>query len=117
MPKQIIHLDRNSQNIIQENLPNSEVCDKLAYFYSMFSDATRLKIIISLLLKEMCVNDLSQLLNINQTTLSHQLKILKSNGAVTTTRNNKYIFYKVNNKLINDIMINGVDYILKKNVG
>ena len=117
MSKQIIHLDRNSQNIIQENLPNSEVCDKLAYFYSMFSDATRLKIIISLLLKEMCVNDLSQLLGINQTTLSHQLKILKSNGAVTTTRNNKYIFYKVNNKLINDIMINGVDYILKKNVG
>jgi len=117
MPKQIIHLDRTSQEVIQDNMPNNEICNKLAYFYSMFSDSTRLKIIISLLLKEMCVNDLSQLLKINQTTLSHQLKILKSNGAVTTTRNNKYIFYKVNNKFINDIMINGVDYIINKSAG
>ena len=117
MSTQIIHLDPISQNTLKENMPNTHVCNKLAYFYSMFSDATRLKIIIALLLKEMCVNDLSQMLNINQTTISHQLKILKSNGAVTSTRNNKYIFYKVNNKLINDIMINGVDYLLKKNVG
>ena len=116
MESNIIHLDSESQLILKENLPNTKVCDKLAYFYSMFSDPTRLKIIISLLLKEMCVNDLSKILNINQTTISHQLKILKSNGAVTTTRNNKYIFYKVNSKLINDIMINGVDYILTKSI-
>jgi ArsR family transcriptional regulator len=83
----------------------------------MFSDSTRLKIIVSLLYREMCVNDLSSLLNINQTTISHQLKILKSNGAVTTNRINKFIFYKVNNQLINNIMLNGVDYISNKNVG
>ncbi|MGN0961260.1 MAG: ArsR/SmtB family transcription factor, partial [Christensenellales bacterium] len=102
------------QETIKDNLPNSQVCNRLAYFYSMFSDSTRLKIIISLLLKEMCVNDLSQILNINQTTVSHQLKILKSNGAVTTTRSNKYIFYKVTDKFINNIMVSGVDYILKQ---
>lgn len=114
MQDDIIHLDKTSQEIIKDHMPNTRVCDKLAYFYSMFSDSTRLKIIISLCLKEMCVNDLSKLLNINQTTISHQLKILKSNGAVTTTRNNKFIFYKVNSKLINDIMIKGVDYLLDK---
>ena len=116
MINSIIHLDRTSQNQILDHMPNTHVCNKLAYFYSMFSDTTRLKIIIALLLKEMCVNDLSTILGINQTTISHQLKILKSNGAVTTTRNNKYIFYKVNNNIINDIMIRGVDYILNKNI-
>lgn len=114
MRKPIIHLDADTQDTIRESIPNSQVCNRLAYFYSMFSDSTRLKIIISLLLKEMCVNDLSLMLDINQTTISHQLKILKSNGAVTSTRNNKYIFYKVTDKFINSIMINGVDYILKK---
>ena len=109
-----IHLDISSHNIIKNNLPNKTVCNKLADFYSMFSDGTRLKIITALLLKEMCVNDLSQLLNINQTTISHQLKILKSNGAVSTTRQNKFIFYKVNNNIINNIMLNGFDYILNK---
>lgn len=110
----IIHLDKSSQETLKESIPTNEVCNKLAFFYSMFSDSTRLKIIISLILKEMCVNDLAQILKINQTTISHQLKILKSNGAVTTTRHNKYIFYKVNDKLVSNIMINGVDYILKE---
>lgn len=117
MANTIIHLDTTEQTTIKNNLPNKKVCNKLADFYSIFSDETRLKIITALLLKEMCVNDLSQLLHINQTTISHQLKILKSNGAVTTTRQNKYIFYKVNNSIINNIMINGFDYILNKNVG
>ena len=114
MNKPIIHLDIESQELIRDNLPNTTICNKLAYFYSMFSDSTRLKIIISLLLNEMCVNDLSRILNINQTTISHQLKILKSNGAVITTRRNKYIFYKVNDKFINNIMVSGVDFLLKK---
>lgn len=117
MPNEIIHLDICSQNTIKDNLPNTKVCNKLADFYSLFSDSTRLKIITALLLKEMCVNDLSLLLGLNQTTISHQLKILKSNGAVTTTRSSKFIFYKVNNSIINNIMINGVDYILNKNAG
>ena len=107
------HLNQDSELLLMESIPNSKVCTKLANFYSIFSDSTRLKIIITLLLKEMCVSDLSAILNINQTTISHQLKILKSLGTVTATRKNKFIFYKVNNKLINNIMCNGVDYILK----
>ncbi len=117
MSEKTIHLDINEKITLRDSLPNEKVCSKLAYFYSMFSDETRLKIITALLLKEMCVNDLSKVLKINQTTISHQLKILKSNGAVTTTRNNKYIFYKVNSNIISNIMISGVDYILNKRVG
>ena len=117
MQNTAIHLDSNSHNEIKTNLPNRTVCNKLADFYSMFSDETRLKIITALLLKEMCVSDLSQLLDINQTTISHQLKILKSNGAVTTNRQSKFIFYKVNNNIINNIMLNGFDYILNKTAG
>ena len=111
MNKPIIHLDKQSQDLLKSSLPNKKVCDKLSLLYSMFSDSTRLKIIISLLYREMCVNDLSNLLGINQTTISHQLKILKSNGAVSTTRTGKYIFYKVTNTPINNIMLNGIDYI------
>lgn len=117
MANTIIHLTPTTQSIIKEHLPNKKVCNKLADFYSIFSDETRIKIITALLLKEMCVNDLSQMLNINQTTISHQLKILKSNDAVTTNRHNKYIFYKVNSSIINNIMLSGFDYILNKNAG
>lgn len=108
---QISSLDAN---IIKSNMPNVAVCVSLAEFYSIFSDTTRLKILIALSLTEMCVNDLSCLLDINQTTVSHQLKTLKGIGAVKATRKNKYIFYKVTDRFINNIMINGVDFILNK---
>ena len=48
MAKTIIHLDKNSQETIKESLPNKKVCSNLANFYSLFSDSTRIKIIISL---------------------------------------------------------------------
>lgn len=114
MKKPIIHINQEVENIIKLSIPNEQVCCNLAYFYSIFSDSTRLKIIITLLLSEMCVNDLSKILDINQTTVSHQLKILKTTGAVVSSRRNKYVFYKVTDKFINAIMINGVDYILCK---
>lgn len=110
----ITHLSPCDAEIIRNNMPSSDTCNNLAIFYSIFSDSTRLKIIIALLLSEMCVNDLSTLLSINQTTVSHQLKVLKSSGAVTSIRKNKFIFYKVDDRFINNIMINGVDFILNR---
>ncbi len=104
-------------NIIKSNMPSVSVCTNLAEFYRIFSDTTRLKILIALSLSEMCVNDLSTLLNLNQTTVSHQLKTLKNIGAVKTTRKNKFVLYKVTDRFINNIMINGVDFILNKKVG
>lgn len=114
MIAQITHLSNIDAEIIKNNMPSNIICNNLAIFYSIFSDSTRLKIIIALLLSEMCVNDLSTLLDINQTTVSHQLKVLKSSGAVTSIRKNKFIFYKVDDRFINNIMINGVDFILNK---
>jgi len=114
MEKNIIHLSTNTINIIKEHMPESKTFNNLAYFYSIFCDSTRLKIVISLLISEMCVNDLSQMLGINQTTISHQLKILKTYGIVSSTRKNKFVFYHITDKFVNNIMINGVDYLINK---
>ena len=112
--KEPIFISQENKNLIKQSIPNEEICTKLSNSYSVFSDSTRLKILISLLVHEMCVNDLSQLLGINQTTLSHQLRILKANGVVTQKRINKYIFYKATDKFVNNIMLNGVDFYLNK---
>ena len=113
----LVHLSKDLETTIKGHMQSDQVMSNLSYFYSIFSDSTRLKILISLLLGEMCVNDLSKLLNINQTTISHQLKILKTSGAVSTTRKNKYIFYKATNKFVNNIMLNGVDFYLSRKKG
>ena len=117
MSKNLAFLNNNISNIIIENMPSNTTCANLAYFYSIFGDTTRIKVIIALSLSEMCVNDLSKILNINQTTISHQLKILKSIWAVSITKKNKYTFYKITDKFVNSAMLNGMDYIINKKAG
>ena len=75
--KDLIVLPSKQKDVLSEYMPNDATLKKLANFFSMFSDSTRVKIITALSLGKMCVNDLSVTLNINQTTVSHQLKFLK----------------------------------------
>ena len=106
-----ILLSQQSDKDVKFYLPEQKMCLKLADFFSMFSDTTRIKLLSALAISEMCVNDLSRILNINQTTVSHQLKLLKSTGAVKFRRDGKTIFYSLSSNMINDCMLTGVDYL------
>ncbi len=109
----IMNLDQKTLQNLQYYMPENKVLQQLADFFSIFSDSTRLKILSALAVSEMCVNDISVTLGINQTTVSHQLKLLKGIGAVKDQRDGKIIFYSIANKTVNDVMLNGVDYLLQ----
>lgn len=109
----IVMLSEEQAESLKSYMPDKTVLRKLADFFSIFSDPTRIKIITALCLYEMCVSDISILLNINQTTVSHQLKFLKQNGAVTCNRVGKLMYYKIANSMIEEIMAGGVDYLLE----
>ncbi len=108
----VLFLKEKQQQDILNYMPKDATLVKLADFFSVFADATRIKILTALCMSKMCVNDLSVVLNLNQTTVSHQLKLLKQNGAVTSVRNGKIIYYSITNERINDVMLNGVDCLL-----
>ena len=59
----------------------------------------------------MCVTDLSRVLDINQTTVSHQLRLLKNLGIVKSERCGKIIFYSLVNDTVNDVMLKGVEFL------
>ena len=92
-----ILLDRRLQEMVNEYVPSGEILDDLVCFFSIFSDYTRLKMISALAISEMCVSDLSRLLKLNQTTVSHQLRLLKNLNAVKTKRQGKVVFYSLRN--------------------
>lgn len=92
-------------------MPENNTLRQLADMFAVFSDLTRLKILSALALSEMCVNDLSKYLNINQTTISHQLRLLKNFNAVTDKRMGKVVVYSLKSKMVNNIMADGVDYL------
>ena len=108
----ILVLPLKQQECIRDYMPTEDMIGRLADFFNMFSDVTRVKILTALCISDMCVNDLSVMLNLNQTTVSHQLKFLRHCGAVATMRCGKLIYYKLSTSVINDVMLGGVDYLM-----
>lgn len=95
--------ERNKQELLSL-LPRENEISKLADYFQNFSDSTRIKILTCLSLMNMCVNDMSSLLGINQTTISHQLKQLKDQNIVSYKRDGKILVYYLTDNAVNDLM-------------
>ena len=111
MSGNVLLLDRRTQTLIKDYLPTEEVLFDLVDFFSAFSDYTRLKILSALAISEMCVSDISVTLGINQTTVSHQLRLLKNWGIVQGKRDGKIVFYSLTNELLSDVLLKGVEFL------
>ena len=89
---------------LKKHLPQNVQLKNFANFFYVFSDDTRLKIIILLTIKPLCVRDIAVVLKTNQTTTSQQLKILKSLNIVENTREGKNIVYYIQNNDIENVL-------------
>ena len=107
----VLLLDKRTRSLVVDYVPTDDMLFDLVKFFSIFSDVTRLKMLSALAISEMCVNDISAVLKINQTTVSHQLRLLKNLGAVTQRRQGKVIFYSLKNEIINDVLLKGVEFL------
>ena len=104
-------LDRRTKDLVLEYVPQGDVLDSIVCFFSIFADSTRVRMLSALAISEMCVTDLSRVLEINQTTVSHQLRLLKNLGIVKSERCGKIIFYSLVNDTVNDVMVKGVEFL------
>ena len=104
-------LDRRTKDLVLEYVPQGDVLDSIVCFFSIFADSTRVRMLSALAISEMCVADLSRVLEINQTTVSHQLRLLKNLGIVKSERCGKIIFYSLVNDTVNDVMLKGVEFL------
>lgn len=85
--------------------------EKLAEMFKLFADNTRLKIICALLKEELCVCELCEMLDLNQSTVSHQLKLLRASNLVKYRREGKHIFYSLQDEHVENIISQAIDHI------
>lgn len=90
-------------------MPNEDCTNKLAIYFQNFADQTRIKILSALSIMDLCVNDLAKILNINQTTISHQLKSLKDQDMVDFRREGKILVYRLKSPMVNEMMMYAVE--------
>ena len=81
--------------IVNETMPDEEELYDLADLFKVFADSTRIRILFVLFESEVCVCDLAKVLNMTQSAVSHQLRILKQNKLVKNRREGKSIFYSL----------------------
>jgi DNA-binding transcriptional ArsR family regulator len=96
---------------VKDKLPAEETLYDLAELFKVFGDTTRIKIICALFESEMCVCDLSCLLNMTQSAISHQLRVLKSARLVKFRRKGKVVYYSLDDEHIKHIYDAGLNHI------
>ena len=104
-------IDEETSIQIQDKIPVEEEVYELADLFKIFSDSTRIKILCILFESEMCVYDLSGILGMSQSAVSHQLRLLKQSKLVKHRREGKIIFYSLSDDHIRKIIDNGLEHI------
>lgn len=96
---------------VRENMPDEEVLYDLAELFKVFGDSTRVKILWALGESEMCVCDIAALLNMTQSAISHQLRILKQARLVKNRRGGKVVYYSLDDDHVRSIFDQGLIHI------
>ena len=101
----------NLLKIVNDTMPEETELYDLAELFKVFGDSTRIRILFVLFFFFFCVCDLARVLNMNQSAISHQLRILKQNKLVKSRREGKSIFYSLADEHVRTIIDQGRDHI------
>ena len=109
---EIIHEDTVKK--VKATFPKDEMVFDLADFYKIFGDTTRVKILYALDKSELCVCDISALLGMSVSAVSHQLRALRESDLVRTKRDGKVIYYSLADEHVKSILECGIEHISEK---
>ena len=96
---------------VQSRMPKEETLYDLAEFFKVFGDSTRIRILWALAESEMCVCDIANLLNMTQSAISHQLRMLKQAALVKYRRDGKIVYYSLDDDHVKQIIDQGMAHI------
>ena len=97
--------------IVEEKMPPEEELYDLAELYKVFGDSTRIRILFVLFEAEVCVCDLAAALNMTQSAISHQLKVLRDNNLVKFQKKGKHAYYSLADDHVKEILDVALEHI------
>ena len=100
-------------NRVRGQLPPDEQLYDLADLFKIFGDSTRVKILYALLDTELCVCDIAKLMEVTQSAVSHQLRVLKNSKLVKFRREGKTVYYSLADDHVIHILAQGMEHILE----
>ena len=108
---EFMHVHDEIVDKVKKVMPEEQELLELAEFFKVFGDSTRIKILYVLSQSEMCVCDIATLLQMGQSAISHQLRVLKQMRLVNFRRDGKTVFYSLSDDHIQTILAQGMEHI------
>lgn len=96
---------------VRQDMPDEDTLYDLAELFKIFGDSTRIRILYVLFESEVCVCDLAEALQMTQSAISHQLKILKQSKLVKARRDGKQVFYSLADDHVRLIIAQGREHV------
>ncbi|MDD6278687.1 MAG: ArsR/SmtB family transcription factor [Ruminococcus sp.] len=106
-------VDRETVDRVSKIMPDEPVLYDCAELLKMFGDSTRIRIIFVLCQGEMCVCDIANMLNMTQSAISHQLRILKQARLVSARRDGKTIYYSLCDDHVKTIFYHAMEHVME----
>ena len=107
---EIVCTDEKAVEEVKSNMLDENILMIIAENFKIFGDPTRLKILQALYQRELCVCDLSAALNANQSTISHQLRLLRGKNLVKFRKHGKMAYYSLADEHVEKIIELGVEH-------
>ena len=101
------------ENFHTGDTPEIEVLFDLADLFKVFGDSTRLRIMVKLSDAELSVMEIAEGLGMEQSTISHQLRVLRQNKLVRARRDGKQMYYSLDDDHVKKIIEMGLDHVLE----
>jgi len=95
---------KENVDIVLQNLPSEDDIADVAEIFHILGDPTRIRILEAIRTKELCVGDIAALMEISQSGVSHQLRLMKKSRIIKGKREGKLIFYSLNDEHISQLM-------------
>jgi ArsR family transcriptional regulator len=100
-------------NSIIEKMPDEELIYNLAELFKVFSDSTRVRILCALIVSELTVSEITRALEMNQSAISHQLRLLKQAHLVKFRREGKNLIYSISDDHVKTIFTQTMEHIME----
>ncbi len=99
---------------VRARMPDEEPVYEVSELFKVFGDSTRARIICALNIEEMCVCDLAVLLNMTQSAISHQLRLLKVSRIVKSRKQGRVVYYSLDDAHIGQIFAMAFDHVMEE---
>ena len=113
---EVVHKHSNVVLKVHREMPDEDKLYDLAELFKVFGDSTRIKILYSLFETELCVSDMASILNLSQSSVSHQLRVLKQSNLVKYRKAGRVIYYSLADEHVRTICRMGMEHVLEDSI-